>query len=104
MEFTSQDKERIQHQFNAFCMKVLKHAARNIYRERKYRAQHEVSLSELSEPQLAQLFQMDDYCSAQFVLIVRKSTEKISRQIALKFLLNLCMGIYPTLLENGKQG
>jgi RNA polymerase sigma factor (sigma-70 family) len=58
--FTSQDKECIRHQFDAFCTIVLKYAARNIYRERKRRAQREVSLSDVDERQFEQLAYMDD--------------------------------------------
>lgn len=49
MESTSQDKERIQHQFDAYCTKTLKYAARTIYRQRTRLAEHEVSLSELPD-------------------------------------------------------
>lgn len=49
MEFTSRDKERIQHQFDAYCTKTLKYAARTIYRQRARLAEHEISLSELPE-------------------------------------------------------
>ncbi|AMP19870.1 hypothetical protein AZF37_00585 [endosymbiont 'TC1' of Trimyema compressum] len=61
VELTSQDKVRIQHRFDSFCTIVLKYAARNIYQDRKRRAKHEISLSEVNEPQLAQLSYTDDF-------------------------------------------
>jgi len=44
VEFTSKDKERIHHQFDAFCKKVVKYEARSIYRQQARLAEHEVSL------------------------------------------------------------
>jgi len=49
MEFTSRDKERIRHQFDAFCKKVLRCEARTIYRQITRLAEHEISLTEFPE-------------------------------------------------------
>lgn len=49
MEFTSCDKERIRHQFDAFCKKVLRCEARTIYRQMARLADHEISLTEFPE-------------------------------------------------------
>jgi len=39
--------ERIQHQFDAYCKKVLRNAARDIYRQLSRQSEREISLSEL---------------------------------------------------------
>jgi RNA polymerase sigma factor (sigma-70 family) len=61
VEFTSQDKERIRHQFDAFCTTTLKYAARTIYKQRNRLAEREVSLSELPENGANLFSAMDDY-------------------------------------------
>ena len=61
VEFTSKDKERIRHQFDAFCKKVVKYEARSIYRQQARLADHEVSLFDFPEAG-ANLFAVtDDY-------------------------------------------
>ena len=61
MEFTSHDKERIQHQFDAFCKKVLRGEARTIYKQRTRLTAHEISLTDFPEDG-ANLFSIaDDY-------------------------------------------
>ena len=59
MEFTSCDKERIRHQFDAFCKKVLCCEARTIYRQMARLADHEISLTEFYEDG-ANLFSFED--------------------------------------------
>lgn len=61
MAYSTQDKERIRHQFDRFCTTTLKYAARTIYREQKRRSQSEVSLSELQEIPISQLSYTDNY-------------------------------------------
>jgi len=53
-----QDK---QHAFDAFCKKVLKNDIRNYYGEVKHLRENEVSFSELSEREMAQLATTDKY-------------------------------------------
>jgi len=61
VEFTSKDIERIRHQFDAFCKKVVKYEARSIYRQQARLAEHEVSLFDFPEAG-ANLFAVtDDY-------------------------------------------
>lgn len=54
-------RERTQHQFDAYCKKVLKYAARDIYRRLARQAEHELSLSEFSENGAGIIAVMDDY-------------------------------------------
>jgi RNA polymerase sigma factor (sigma-70 family) len=61
MELSSSDKERIQHKYDALAKKTLKGAAKNYHIELAKRAAREVSFSDLSERQLAQLFMTDEY-------------------------------------------
>ena len=61
MEFTSHDKERIRHQFDTFCKKVLRGEARTIYKQQKRLAAHEISLADFSEDGAYLLSIEDDY-------------------------------------------
>ena len=61
MELSSSDKERIQHKYDALAKKTLKGAAKNYHIELAKRAAREVSFTDLSERQLAQLFMTDEY-------------------------------------------
>lgn len=47
------------HTFDSFCKKVLKHEARDYYDELKRQRDREVSFSDLSEKELAQLYTED---------------------------------------------
>ncbi len=57
MEFTSFE-EHIRHQFDAFCKKVLKFKARDIYRQYARQAAQEISFSEVPDTQLSHV---DEY-------------------------------------------
>ena len=61
MELSSSEKKTIQHQYDALAKKTLKGAAKNYQIELAKRAAREVSFSDLSESELAQLFTMDEY-------------------------------------------
>ena len=50
-----------QHQFDAYCKKVLKYAARDIYNRLSKQAEHEISLSDLIENGAYVAAVMDDY-------------------------------------------
>nr|WP_319487773.1 sigma factor-like helix-turn-helix DNA-binding protein [uncultured Caproiciproducens sp.] len=52
-----------QHAFDAFCKKVLKNEAYDCQTEAIYRRAHEVSLSELSQPEMDKLYVTDEYLS-----------------------------------------
>lgn len=45
-------EEHKEHTFDSFCKKILKHEARDYYKNMQYRREHEISLSELSEEAL----------------------------------------------------
>mgnify|MGYP001101650820 CR=1 FL=1 len=60
MELSSSDKERIQHQYDALAKKTLVGEAKS------HRAAREVTFSDLSESELAQLFTTDEYESDYF--------------------------------------
>lgn len=66
MELTPSQKKTVRHQFDSFCRKVLREEARNHFKHIAWRADHEVSLSELSEEQMTQLYVLDEYPSEQF--------------------------------------
>ena len=55
MELSSSDKKTIQHQYDALAKKTLKGAAKNYQIELAKRAAREVTFSDLSESELAQL-------------------------------------------------
>ena len=66
MELSSSEKKTIQHQYDALAKKTLKGAAKNYQIELAKRAAREVSFSDLSESELAQLFTTDEYESDYF--------------------------------------
>ena len=66
MELSSSEKKTIQHQYDALAKKTLKGAAMNYQIELARRAAREVSFSDLSESELAQLFTTDEYKSDCF--------------------------------------
>lgn len=66
LELSSSQKKTIRHQFDSFCKKVLREESRDYMRELSRRAEHEVSLSELSAEQMEQLFVVDEYPSDQY--------------------------------------
>ena len=59
MELSSSDKERIQHQYDALAKKTLVGEAKSHRRTLAKRAAREVTFSDLSESELAQLFTTD---------------------------------------------
>ena len=70
--------ERIQHQFDAYCKKVLRNAARNIYRQLARQAEREISLSDLPENGAGIVAVMDDYFSDE------QQFEELGFSIAIK--------------------
>ena len=62
----SSDKERIQHQYDALAKKTLVGEAKSHRRTLAKRAAREVTFSDLSESELAQLFTTDEYESDYF--------------------------------------
>ena len=66
MELSSSDKERIQHQYDALAKKTLVGEAKSYRRTLAKRAAREVTFSDLSESELAQLFTTDEYKSDYF--------------------------------------
>lgn len=66
MELSSSDKERIQHQYDALAKKTLVGEAKSHRRTLAKRAAREVTFSDLSESELAQLFTTDEYESDYF--------------------------------------
>lgn len=63
MELLSSRQEIISRQFDSFCKKVLREEMRNYVIHISWRAQHEVSLSELSEEQIERFYILDEYPS-----------------------------------------
>ncbi|MCI7660096.1 sigma-70 family RNA polymerase sigma factor [Flintibacter sp.] len=66
MELTPSQKKTVRHQFDSLCRKILRDEARDYLRHIAWRADHEVSLSELSEEQMTHLCVLDEYPSEQF--------------------------------------
>ena len=66
MELSSSDKERIQHQYDALARKLWSAKRKANRRTLAKRAAREVTFSDLSESELAQLFTTDEYESDYF--------------------------------------
>lgn len=66
MELSSSDKERIQHQYDALAKKTLVGEAKSYRRTLAKRAAREVTFSDLSESELAQLFTTDESMRTMF--------------------------------------
>jgi RNA polymerase sigma factor (sigma-70 family) len=62
-----QDSEHIRHKFDSYCKKVLKYAARDCYAKQRRRGKREVSFSELTERELANLTATDRYFADEYV-------------------------------------
>ena len=65
MELTPSQKKTVRHQFDSFCRKVLREETRDYERHIAWRSNHEVSLSELSEERVRQMYVLDRYPSEQ---------------------------------------
>ena len=63
MNMSPSQMKTIRHQFDSLCRKVLREESRNYKKQLTRRAEKEISLSELSEPELAQLYMVDEYPS-----------------------------------------
>lgn len=61
MEFTPSQKKTVQHQFDSYCKKILKCECKDYFRHISWRAEHEVSFSELSEEAMEQIYVIDSY-------------------------------------------
>lgn len=60
-ESFSCDKQKVRHQFDRFCQKVLKGEVANYYRDMENRKKHEVSFSDLPEKELENFVVLDEY-------------------------------------------
>ena len=65
MELTPSQKKTVRYQFDSYCRKILREEARDYIRQISRLAEHEVSLSELSEEQMERLYVLDEYPSEQ---------------------------------------
>lgn len=55
------DENHVMYEFDSYCKKVLKYAARDSFREQRQRGKREVPFSELSKRELSGLVAFDDY-------------------------------------------
>ena len=63
MKLSPSQMKTVRHQFDSICRKVLRDESRNYKKQLARRAEKEISLSELSEAELGQLYAMDEYPS-----------------------------------------
>lgn len=70
MELLPNQQESARHLFDCFCKKVLREEACNYERHIAWRAKHEVSLSELPEEQLNQIYILDEHPSDSMQFVV----------------------------------
>lgn len=63
MKLSPSQMKTVRHQFDSICRKVLRDESRNYKKQLVRRAEKEISLSELSEAELGQIYAMDDYPS-----------------------------------------
>ena len=55
------DRERVEAQLSAFCLRVIENEAKNIHRELNLKQQKEKSFSDLTESEMSQLSTTDTY-------------------------------------------
>ena len=85
MELSSSDKERIQHQYDALAKKTLVGEAKSYRRTLAKRAAREVTFSDLSESELAQLHTFDEYFKRETAeTVFEKAGKKITPKLLLE--------------------
>ena len=67
MELTPSQKKTVTHQFDSYCKKVLRGECRDYHRKLARQQKEEILFSELSEEQLLNLYQEDEYPSEQCI-------------------------------------
>lgn len=70
MELSPSQKKTVTHQFDSICRKVLRDESRNYKKQMPRRAEREINLSALSETELAQLYETDEYPSDSVIFDV----------------------------------
>lgn len=70
MELSPSQKKTVTHQFDSICRKVLRDESRNYKKQMARRAEREINLSALSETELAQLYETDEYPSDSVIFDV----------------------------------
>lgn len=70
MELSPSQKKTVTHQFDSICRKVLRDESRNYKKQMARRAEREINLSALSEAELAQLYETDEYPSDSVIFDV----------------------------------
>lgn len=63
-------EEHKQHSFDSYCKKILKYAARSCYQKIQKRGEREVSFTDMSARELADLSVMDNYFADEYVFSV----------------------------------
>ena len=89
MEKLSSYERRVQNQFGAFCVKVLKNEARHIHRENKQSLIHEKSINNLSNAELSELTVYDNYFDNEHIFNVDGKDVVVSGNILAQALNNL---------------
>ena len=67
----SKDENHIRYEFDSFCKKTLKGAARDFLRRQKRRSKHEVNFSDLSPSEQNSLVSYDEYATEKTVFDVQ---------------------------------
>lgn len=89
MEKPSSYERRVQNQFGAFCVKVLKNEARHIHRENKQCLVHEKSINELSNAELSELADYDNYFENEHIFNVDGKDVVVNGDVLAQALNNL---------------
>lgn len=77
------------HTFDSFCKKILKHEARNYYNELKRQRDKEVSFSNLSANEIAQLYTEDKYFATDQIFNVLGFDVIVTDDVVVKALQSL---------------
>ncbi|MDR2783136.1 MAG: sigma-70 family RNA polymerase sigma factor [Treponema sp.] len=73
-----EQQEHIRHMFDAYCKKVLKYKARTCYKKLQEQEEREVTFSELTERDMAELATTDEYFRDEYTFHAYGETVSVS--------------------------